>query len=145
MDLRGAVLEYCGSEHFRFLDDVLKPYAEDLLSFWSEQIDMSVTEEMSSSLGAVAKLDLPENVRRATPDLLRTFFDYLETSGKLPGSADWSVALDRCETEYIESFRADGTVRGKTKRKSFKSVGRNDPCPCGSGKKYKKCCLGLFD
>ena len=22
-----------------------------------------------------------------------------------------------------------------------KSVGRNDPCPCGSGKKYKKCCL----
>jgi hypothetical protein len=24
----------------------------------------------------------------------------------------------------------------------FKDVGRNDPCPCGSGKKYKKCCLG---
>ena len=22
------------------------------------------------------------------------------------------------------------------------TVGRNDPCPCGSGKKYKKCCLG---
>ena len=22
------------------------------------------------------------------------------------------------------------------------SVARNDPCPCGSGKKYKKCCLG---
>ncbi len=24
-------------------------------------------------------------------------------------------------------------------------VGRNDPCPCGSGKKYKKCCLGKAD
>src|SRR5262245_43780420 len=23
----------------------------------------------------------------------------------------------------------------------YRSVGRNDPCPCGSGKKYKKCCL----
>ena len=22
------------------------------------------------------------------------------------------------------------------------AVGRNDPCPCGSGKKFKKCCLG---
>ncbi|MGH9934851.1 MAG: SEC-C metal-binding domain-containing protein, partial [Blastocatellia bacterium] len=22
------------------------------------------------------------------------------------------------------------------------SIGRNDLCPCGSGKKYKKCCLG---
>jgi hypothetical protein len=24
-------------------------------------------------------------------------------------------------------------------------VGRNEPCPCGSGKKYKKCCLGKYD
>jgi Protein of unknown function (DUF1186)/SEC-C motif len=24
----------------------------------------------------------------------------------------------------------------------FKDIGRNDPCPCGSGKKFKKCCLG---
>jgi hypothetical protein len=24
----------------------------------------------------------------------------------------------------------------------FKGVGRNDPCPCGSGRKFKKCCLG---
>ncbi|WP_187276071.1 DUF1186 domain-containing protein [Methylobacterium sp. WL116] len=27
----------------------------------------------------------------------------------------------------------------------FKDVGRNDPCPCGSGKKFKKCCLGKVD
>ena len=24
----------------------------------------------------------------------------------------------------------------------YKNIGRNDLCPCGSGKKYKKCCLG---
>ncbi|NLV89137.1 MAG: SEC-C domain-containing protein, partial [Tissierellia bacterium] len=24
--------------------------------------------------------------------------------------------------------------------KKGKKIGRNDPCPCGSGKKYKKCC-----
>jgi uncharacterized protein YecA (UPF0149 family) len=29
---------------------------------------------------------------------------------------------------------------GKTVVKDAASVGRNDPCPCGSGKKYKKCC-----
>jgi len=23
----------------------------------------------------------------------------------------------------------------------YREIGRNDPCPCGSGKKYKKCCL----
>ena len=27
------------------------------------------------------------------------------------------------------------------KRNPFRNVGRNDPCPCGSGKKFKKCCL----
>ncbi len=26
-----------------------------------------------------------------------------------------------------------------------KRIGRNDPCPCGSGKKYKKCCYGKVD
>ncbi|KPK86174.1 MAG: hypothetical protein AMJ81_01945 [Phycisphaerae bacterium SM23_33] len=28
----------------------------------------------------------------------------------------------------------------KYKLKSAGAVGRNDPCPCGSGKKFKKCC-----
>ncbi len=27
-----------------------------------------------------------------------------------------------------------------TVRRTGKKIGRNDPCPCGSGKKYKKCC-----
>src|SRR3990172_4342969 len=27
-------------------------------------------------------------------------------------------------------------------RRNKEKIGRNDPCPCGSGKKYKKCCLG---
>ncbi|WP_374729493.1 SEC-C metal-binding domain-containing protein [Caballeronia calidae] len=27
------------------------------------------------------------------------------------------------------------------KRRDSSKVGRNDPCPCGSGKKLKKCCL----
>ena len=28
---------------------------------------------------------------------------------------------------------------------AFRNVGRNDPCPCGSGKKFKKCCLGKVE
>ena len=28
----------------------------------------------------------------------------------------------------------------KTPQAKSKKIGRNDPCPCGSGKKYKKCC-----
>lgn len=32
-------------------------------------------------------------------------------------------------------------VRSQRFENPFKGVGRNDPCPCGSGKKFKKCCL----
>jgi len=36
-------------------------------------------------------------------------------------------------------FYVDGTVE-KPKPRHVVKPGRNDPCPCGSGKKYKKCC-----
>ncbi len=42
-----------------------------------------------------------------------------------------------------EGFEGDGAKKPKKvkiAKKSENSVGRNDPCPCGSGKKYKKCC-----
>ncbi len=34
----------------------------------------------------------------------------------------------------------DGTLKNQPVRRTGKKVGMNDPCPCGSGKKYKKCC-----
>jgi len=43
--------------------------------------------------------------------------------------------------ENGEWFYLDGDVHGHTPyRREDPKVGRNDPCPCGSGKKYKKCC-----
>jgi len=53
------------------------------------------------------------------------------------------------DDEYVDDYDEDddyrddegdpapGTVVNESAR-----IGRNDPCPCGSGKKYKKCCLG---
>ena len=34
---------------------------------------------------------------------------------------------------------SDDTQKGRTIKKKDKKIGRNDPCPCGSGKKYKQC------
>ena len=39
----------------------------------------------------------------------------------------------------LERLALLGTI--PTRETPQKSVGRNDPCPCGSGKKFKKCCL----
>ena len=43
------------------------------------------------------------------------------------------------ETKVISTNRSDDTAKVHTKVKKEK-IGRNDPCPCGSGKKYKQCC-----
>ena len=56
--------------------------------------------------------------------------------------ADWLYELPQWDNIFSEEKRkelykeqkASGTIRKE------KKVGRNDPCPCGSGKKYKKCC-----
>lgn len=52
------------------------------------------------------------------------------------------VLIKREQVAQPTATSADGTdTRNKTVRKTAKQkVGRNDPCPCGSGKKYKKCC-----
>ena len=38
------------------------------------------------------------------------------------------------------SGSSDGSEKGRTVRNNGKKTGPNDPCPCGSGKKYKNCC-----
>ncbi len=50
------------------------------------------------------------------------------------------AALKREQVAKPTQTSSDGTdTANKTVRKG-KKIGRNDPCPCGSGKKYKKCC-----
>lgn len=44
--------------------------------------------------------------------------------------------------EELSSVR-DFALRTAEQRATVKKVGRNDPCPCGSGRKFKKCCGGV--
>ena len=56
--------------------------------------------------------------------------------------ADWLYELPQWDNiftperkkELYREQKQSGTIRKE------KKIGRNDPCPCGSGKKYKKCC-----
>ena len=56
--------------------------------------------------------------------------------------ADWLYELPQWDEIFDENTKKrlyreqkqSGTIR------KDKKIGRNDPCPCGSGKKYKKCC-----
>ena len=43
--------------------------------------------------------------------------------------------------KVISTGTPDGSVKKQPVRNKEKKVGPNEPCPCGSGKKYKKCCM----
>jgi uncharacterized protein YecA (UPF0149 family) len=47
-----------------------------------------------------------------------------------------------CYNKDKPDFNDDKWIKPQQPHVTPKTAGRNDPCPCGSGKKYKKCCLG---
>ena len=48
---------------------------------------------------------------------------------------------DRARRKRQADAERELAVQSQPYANPFKGVGRNDPCPCGSGKKFKKCCL----
>lgn len=74
-------------------------------------------------------LDLDVDFEKLFFNMLKADAEYLYT---LPQWDD--VLSEERRIEIVKEFKHSKTVR------KDKEPGRNDPCPCGSGKKYKKCC-----
>ena len=59
----------------------------------------------------------------------------------LEAKAEWLYTLEQWDEILTIEKRNDITKEFRQSKIAVSSkVGRNDPCPCGSGKKYKKCC-----
>jgi hypothetical protein len=152
-DLTDFISDYLGSPQFSLLETEAKEHAEALLGFvlneaerirpeFPESADAELFEQVLTE--GVARLDLPLTVRRGAPALLVACFEYLASSGRYPEAGEWAGWVEEMAERYAARFREDGSVKGATVRHALPSVGRNDPCPCGSGKKFKKCCIDLF-
>ncbi|HBU12361.1 MAG TPA: SEC-C domain-containing protein [Clostridiales bacterium] len=61
----------------------------------------------------------------------------------LDAKAKWLYTLPEWEPLLTKERREEITREWRAGKQavSEKTAGRNDPCPCGSGKKYKKCCM----
>ncbi len=117
--------------------------------------DMAPKDMDSSDFSKIVLETLP---KRFTPDeeylslvppMVRAYMDYLTAATNIPEFAEMEKTLEELDSGFIRLVESVGPgdriddeppapqiVRPATK------VGRNDPCPCGSGKKYKKCCIG---
>jgi len=73
-------------------------------------------------------------------DIEQVVYSYYSILGvQHPELMDWKLAALEREIEFRNASKQGGSPQNGPILKENK-VGRNDPCPCGSGKKYKKCC-----
>ncbi len=104
-----------------FLHDIEQAYDDGLVDLWDIRI-----EDVQRAL-AEGKEVVLEKFRRHRGDLIE------DTVAEMHW---WACFTDDTNTSATEYSAATGQSHVKRKK-----IGRNDPCPCGSGKKYKKCCL----
>ena len=111
-----------------WLEDVWNEALDDM----KKREDLTLGQEVAAALampilfadveGALARAPNPEELRGRLPMIASTI---------LPNSLAIYARIGR-ELLRLERLRAQNPEQPK--------IGRNDPCPCGSGKKFKKCC-----
>ncbi|MEZ6087906.1 MAG: SEC-C metal-binding domain-containing protein [Pirellulaceae bacterium] len=124
-------------------DDAAIELAESIFEENPEDTERRELISRLFALVSIADIDHPE--RSAWQETLeqdnKRMLEYLS-------SDVFKMLLEGVKQEQSElngeKHRVDSGVKQVPVRKARKQrIGRNDPCPCGSGKKYKKCCLRI--
>jgi hypothetical protein len=108
-------------------------YPQELLQEIEQAYDDGLVETFHIRLESVRErlaLGKEETLRRAR-DVRRGFIE--DTVAEMSWWASFREGTDK-PAKALAATANQPTVKAK-------KIGRNDPCPCGSGKKYKKCCL----
>ena len=111
--------------------------------YWMDHIDAMSDLRQGIRLRAYAQTDPIIAYKKESLDMFEEMIAAIqeETVRRLYSvrlQKNEEVKRERVAKGMTESVGGDGTVK-KQPRKVAK-IGRNDPCPCGSGKKYKQCC-----
>ena len=135
--------EQIGSELMRELERVILLRTVD--SKWMDHIDAMEELQKGIHLRAYGQHDPVVEYRTEGFDMFDEMISSIREDTSrlvLTFQINQNEGVQRKEVAKVTgaSHGGDGTVKKKPVRKVQK-VGRNDPCPCGSGKKYKNCCL----
>ncbi len=113
------------------LDELAKTYDMDNLTF------MGFLDGINTSLDS--KLDLESLTEESQID--KAILHYKLYYNMLNAKANWLYELKEWDALLSTDERLQIRKQyNEDHRAVSNKVGRNDPCPCGSGKKYKKCC-----
>lgn len=118
---------------------------EGTLSELAKRFDMDTVFFTGFLDGINTSLDQPLDVENLKEDSAITLSINLEQLyfNMLSAKADWLYSLPQWDAILTPEQRKGIKKEYNESRiiKNDNKVGRNDPCPCGSGKKYKKCCI----
>ena len=115
--------------------DPLIAYKQEAFTMFSEMMSNIKTDIVSSFFKVAMYVPKEEETRRKVP----TQLIHQEVSGLEMSSEEQMERAGQAQESRHGAMRPEGAALTPVKRESEK-IGRNDPCPCGSGKKYKKCC-----
>lgn len=119
-------------QHLRDMDDL----RQSVQNAAYEQKDPLVVYKLESyNLFATMLEELNKDVLSF---LLRAFVPLREDSEARPAQAPRSQDMSNMRTQRND-LTTNGEQKARTPIHVDKKIGRNDPCPCGSGKKYKNC------
>ncbi len=151
------VLDTLWREHLASMDDLrrgihLRGYAQkdpkqeykrEAFGLFSELLDR-YKQEVTNILCKV-QIQQPEDVQRAEPHPAERemHFEHADAQSALQEDAAQPAEPERAAAEPAAVARArparPAPAKPVTQVRKMPKVGRNDPCPCGSGKKYKQC------
>lgn len=143
-------------------EDFWKEYSEGETAIYKDILE----NKMNNVTGKVSDLAAKYGVREV---IFMGFLDGIQTSINEPTdldsvTSDTEISLDidfeklffnmlKAEADYLFTLEEWDGIFSEEKRQEIateyrrsrtvvkgKKIGRNDPCPCGSGKKYKHCC-----
>ena len=137
--------EFIGSERMREVERVILLQSVD--NHWIDHIDAMDQLRQGIGLRAIGQIDPVIAYKMEGFDMFDEMNKLIrEDTVSYLFNIQIEVPVERkavVDVDSLESPDMDGVDRNPSKSKPEhmeEKVGRNDPCPCGSGKKYKNCC-----
>ena len=113
---------------------------------WMDHIDAMEQLKQGVNLRAYGQRDPVTEFKYESFDMFNEMNDNIESGvvrtllHLVPAEKIERVNLVRNMVANLQGAKSATTEKAQPKVNKTEKVGRNDPCPCGSGKKYKKCC-----
>ena len=136
-------------DYFKEADDLLDKYPDNALlaskaiCLWRTAYEFQYKQKTPKS---VVDKSYALVLRFAEDeDVLSEFFEMLKDSTEVNNWYNYTGnkgIVNGLIRHHMETYLYPQQPDGEQYKRAHKKIGANDPCPCGSGKKFKKCCRG---